>query len=160
MAKPFLVLAAATAVLIATLPTAASAMAGTAPATQAADDEPPSLVEDYSYPGADRILAEQGFKLITGDGHMLLVDCPSTPGNDGFIRVRRNLKPIACFKVPAGQSGRLTMEIPEVTFIKGDDHTVKATLAGQSTAIDISKNEWTPIPGDKGSTLVTLVATP
>ncbi|OXM60440.1 hypothetical protein [Amycolatopsis vastitatis] len=159
MAKPFLVLAAATGLLIATLPTAASAVAGTAQTTRAADEQPP-LVEDYSYPGADKILAEQGFKLITGDGHMLLADCPSTPGNDGFIRVRRNLKPIACFKVPAGQSGRLTMEIPEVTFVKGDDHTVKATLAGQSTAIDISKNEWTPIPGDKGSTLVTLVATP
>jgi hypothetical protein len=159
MAKPFLVLAAATGVLIAALPAAGSAVAGTAQTAQAADEQAP-LVEDYSYPGADKILAEQGFKLITGDGHMLLADCPSTPGNDGFIRVRRNLKPIACFKVPAGQSGRLTMEIPEVTFIKGDDHTVKATLAGQSTAIDISKNEWTPIPGDKGSTLVTLVATP
>ncbi|MGV9361834.1 hypothetical protein [Amycolatopsis sp. NPDC003731] len=82
MAKPFLVLTAATGLLIATLPTAGSAAAGTAP-------------------------AEQGFELITGDGHMLLADCPSTPGDDGFIRVRRNLKPIACFKVPAGQSDRL-----------------------------------------------------
>ena len=37
--------------------------------------KPPALVEDYAYPGADRILTEKGIKLKRGDGRILLADC-------------------------------------------------------------------------------------
>jgi hypothetical protein len=37
-------------------------------------DAPSSIVEDFSYPDRDQILALQGVKLNSGDGHILLVD--------------------------------------------------------------------------------------
>lgn len=152
MPRPALLLTAAAGIAVAGLALVVPAVAGPA-------EDPPSAVEDYAYPGADRIYAELGIKLISGDGHLMMADCPSTPGNDGFIRFRRNLKPTVCFKV-AGPAGALTMDIPDVTFVKGDDHTLKVTISSQTTPIDIAKNEWTPLPGDRGSTTLTLVATP
>ncbi|MEV6023600.1 hypothetical protein [Streptomyces sp. NPDC052036] len=36
---------------------------------------PPSAVEDFAYPNADRIQRDQGIKLIKGDGHITLSTC-------------------------------------------------------------------------------------
>ncbi|MFJ1709809.1 trypsin-like serine protease [Kitasatospora sp. NPDC088346] len=70
-----------------------------------------------------------------------------------------------CFKV-TGASGYLALEISDVIDIKGDDHTIKATLsaAGAKSSVDIAKNAWTPVGqadvpgGSKQSALVELVA--
>lgn len=40
-------------------------------------DSPPSIVEDYTYPGAVGILAQDNVKLFSGDGGILFADCAS-----------------------------------------------------------------------------------
>jgi hypothetical protein len=56
------------------------------------DDPNPHLggpiAEDFAYPGAAAILADQNVELISGDGHLLLVDC-ATPvdGDIGLLKV-------------------------------------------------------------------------
>ncbi len=52
-------------------------LAGTA---QAADEDLGSLVGDYAYPDRDKLLAEKGLKLLSGDGDITLTDC--TAGSD------------------------------------------------------------------------------
>ncbi|MFC9061217.1 hypothetical protein ACFTXB_24700 [Streptomyces sp. NPDC057074] len=51
----------------------ASAETGTA--SLAADEKMPNIVEDFNYPGADRILTEEGIKLKRGDGRIQMVEC-------------------------------------------------------------------------------------
>ncbi|WP_327738994.1 hypothetical protein [Streptomyces nojiriensis] len=42
-----------------------------------AEGGPGYAIEDFGYPNADRILAEQKITLKRGDGHILLADCAS-----------------------------------------------------------------------------------
>ena len=46
----------------------------------AQNDEPPPVVEDYTYPGAAAILAQRGIKLIKGNGGIRYADCASGGG--------------------------------------------------------------------------------
>ncbi|GHH80456.1 hypothetical protein GCM10018781_60830 [Kitasatospora indigofera] len=68
-----------------------------------------------------------------------------------------------CFRV-TGPTGYLALELPKVYNIKGDDHTVKATLKtdGSVSSFDVRKNFYTPVgegsSGD-GTTLLELTAT-
>ncbi|MGW4647610.1 trypsin-like serine protease [Kitasatospora sp. NPDC004289] len=126
------------------------------PAT-AADEVPPTVVEDYSYPGAAQILAERGITLKAGDGHFLLADCAS---GTGLVHVlSRALTPSeVCFKIN-GRDGRLVMEIPRVYQIKADDHAIKASLTADGTTkvVDLQKNFWNPVgEGSSGSESVLL----
>ena len=110
------------AVLFAAVATAAIGSAGVALGADAntavAADQQPSLVEDFSYPGADKILTDTGVKLISGDGHILFADC-STPrnGDIGLMRVRTtdaigtNHDGLICFQVKA-IPGVLVLKIP------------------------------------------------
>lgn len=62
---------------------AVAASAGLSSVGESAD-VPPPVVEDFSYPGAEQILANRGILLVNGDGHIQLVAC----GLAGLIEVR------------------------------------------------------------------------
>lgn len=127
-----------------------------ATAHQAAE-EPASLVEDYSYPGAAAIEADRGIKLIKGDGHIVLADCGSDPDLPpvDLILVQTS-KPGApaevnhCFKA-TGTSGFLTMEVDEVYFVRGEnDRTIAAKVeVRDATPVTeterVDPGEWQPV---------------
>lgn len=146
---------------------ALTAVAVPASGASPAADEPPSIVEDYSYPGAAAILASDHVQLISGDGHILYRPCaaPETPG----VIVVRTTDRIGsagngklCFEV-VGTTGQLTLKVPNVYAIRGDGtstapgHKLKAQLttdAGANTTVDVNPNADTQVgiattpPGD------------
>ena len=119
--KRLVVPVAAAGVVLAGLTGGAAAYAG------AQAEEPSSIVEDYSYPGADQILATQNVRLVSGDGHIVLADCATPPAGDiGLIKVFTTDETIGadgigrvCFKV-IGSKGLLNLEVPAVFEIRGD----------------------------------------
>ena len=114
-------------------------------ATAAAENSgPPSIVETYSYPGADKIFADHGIRLLKGDGHILFAEC-SAGGNLVQVWSRTAQNPY-CFRINANQ-GYLSLNIESVYLIKGDDHALKATLTvkGASAVYDVTKNDLTPV---------------
>ncbi|MET9381381.1 hypothetical protein ABZY09_09855 [Streptomyces sp. NPDC002928] len=133
--------------------TAATGMwaAGTpaTPATHAsstisvADESPGYAVEDFNYPGADAILADKGITLKRGDGHITLADCVTDTGQ---LEVWARSQDKICFNV-TGDSGYLTLEIPSVYGIKGNDYTTEATMTvdDETTTYDITQNAWTAV---------------
>jgi hypothetical protein len=144
--------------------------------TASAADEQPSAVEDYSYPGADAILASDHVQLISGDGHILYKPCPPAEA-PGLIIVRSSdsIGSLGngriCFEVTAAV-GHLTLKIPNVYAVRGDGtdatagHKLKAELttgAGVHTTVDIDPNNDTEVgvaatpPGDP-TTLLQLDA--
>ncbi|MER6125054.1 hypothetical protein ABT173_20910 [Streptomyces sp. NPDC001795] len=110
-----------------------------------ANDQPGYAVEDFNYPGADKIKEEKGIVLKRGDGHIILADCSS---GTGLMEVwsRKNEK--ICFRT-TGTSGYLTLEIPSVFAVKGSaDHAADVTLhASDNTPqeVQVSKGNWTPV---------------
>lgn len=110
-----------------------------------ADQAPGHVVEDFTYPNAEGILAEQGILLKRGDGHIMLADCADGTGLIEVWARRQDGKKI-CFRV-TGNSGWLTMEIPAVHSIKGNDYTteVDMTVGGEKKSYDILKNAWTSV---------------
>ncbi|WP_254405369.1 hypothetical protein [Streptomyces sp. AC627_RSS907] len=114
------------------------------PAVAVADEAPGYAVEDFNYPQADKILAERGIVLKRGDGHITLADCGS---GTGLLQVmaRRNAETI-CFRT-VGDSGWLTLEIPAVYIVKGNDYAtqVEMTVGDEEKSFDIEKNTWTPV---------------
>ncbi|MFF3115770.1 ricin-type beta-trefoil lectin domain protein [Kitasatospora sp. NPDC057904] len=139
-------------------------IAGSVPAVtaSAADAVAPAVVEDYSYPGAAKVLADHNVTLKAGDGHIVLADCASGPGLVQLYSRAANPSEV-CFRI-TGSTGYLSLEIPQVYNIRGDDHTIKATLntAGTVTSVAVNKNDWTPVGegGTSGSTtLLELNAT-
>ncbi|MFJ3930709.1 MULTISPECIES: hypothetical protein [unclassified Streptomyces] len=114
------------------------------PVATVAGEAPGYAVEDFNYPEADRILAERGIVLKRGDGHITLADCAS---DTDLLRVlaRRQENPV-CFRT-VGSSGWLTLEIPAVYIIKGNDYTtqVDMTVGNEEKSFDIEKNSWTAV---------------
>ncbi|MEU4161676.1 hypothetical protein [Actinoplanes sp. NPDC026670] len=138
-------------------------------AENAAADDAPSLVEDFSYPGAAAIEADRGIKLIKGDGNLVLVDCgadPNLPPADVILvqttAVGSPDKTNHCFKA-SGTSGVLTMEIGEVYFIRGEaQRTVAAKVEVQdATPVteteQVDPGEWQPIGIGQGRGEATLL---
>ncbi|MEU4872413.1 hypothetical protein [Streptomyces sp. NPDC021608] len=108
------------------------------------DGAPGYAVETFDYPGADKILAEKKIVLKRGDGHITLADCAS---GTGLLEIMaRNRADRICFKV-VGNSGWLTMEIPAVYAIKGNDYTtaVDMTVGAEEKSFDVAKNTWTAV---------------
>ncbi|MDF9803003.1 mannose/fructose-specific phosphotransferase system component IIA [Streptomyces sp. HB372] len=122
-----------------------ASVAADGPAVAVADEAPGYIVEDFAYPLADKILAEQRILLKRGDGHIVLADCASGTGLIEVWARRLDNKKI-CFRV-TGNSGWLTMEIPAVHSIKGNDYTteVDMTVGSEKKSFDILKNEWTSV---------------
>jgi hypothetical protein len=145
---------------------------------QSASDSPPSIVEDFTYPGADAILATYGVTLISGDGHLLFVDCATPPtGSLGLIQVHTlaaegaDNQGLICFKV-TGPTGHLNLKVPAVFDITGDGttpgagHKLTAALttdAGVQTTVSVNPSGTTPVgvgakPGNPPTTLLQLDA--
>jgi hypothetical protein len=135
-------------VLLAALVAGAVAAGGTALATAApspapgvsAGAQPPVAVEDFAYPDADRILAEQGIALKRGDGRITLATC-----NEAADQIKVMTRVGAgefCFKA-THTTGHLTLELPNVFGIQTESHPVRAELTaeGKSQTVDVPKNE-------------------
>ncbi|MFH8797220.1 hypothetical protein [Streptomyces sp. NPDC017941] len=106
--------------------------------------QPPLAVEDFGYPNADKIFAEQGIRLKSGDGHITLATCDGEPG---LLEVwARGPRDRYCFKV-SGNRGYLRLDLPGVFGVKGNsyDTDVNMTVAGTTKSFDIEKNTWTPV---------------
>lgn len=119
------------------------AFSANADATQtgiAAEELPPSAVEDFSYPGADRILEEQGLVLKRGDGHLLLTDCVT--GDPDVLRIAQRGADggYVCFRL-SGNTGYLTLEMPSVYGTRTGDFDAELTLTpsdgGASVTYDV-----------------------
>jgi secreted trypsin-like serine protease len=101
-----------------------------APITPPAFNTDGSIVEDGAYPDAAAIEAAQNIRLISGDGHIQLADCATTPVNNvGVMKVWTTelIGPdgqgLVCFKVTAS-TGVLNLFVPGVYEIRGDgQHT-------------------------------------
>ncbi|MFB7426687.1 hypothetical protein ACFC0K_25710 [Streptomyces hydrogenans] len=111
--------------------------------TAAADEAPGPAVEDFAYPDAAKILAEQGIVLKRGDGHILLATCG---GEAGLIEVWARGRDKVCFKV-TGAGGYLSLDIPAVFAIKGNDYTttVDMTVGTEQKSFAITQNAWTAV---------------
>ncbi|MEV6688455.1 hypothetical protein AB0N28_24420 [Streptomyces sp. NPDC051130] len=108
-----------------------------------ADQGPGYAVEDFGYPNADKILAEQHITLKRGDGHILLADCAS--GTD-LMEVWSRQSERICFRV-TGAGGYLTLEIPAVYAVKGNDYkaAVDMSVGSERKSFDVNKNAWTSV---------------
>ncbi|WP_432133250.1 hypothetical protein [Streptomyces sp. bgisy154] len=108
-----------------------------------AGEAPGYAVEDFNYPGADQILAEKGITLKRGDGHITLADCVTGTGQ---LEVWARSKDKVCFDV-TGTSGWLTLEIPSVYGVRGNDYAtqVDMTTGTEEKSFDVAKNSWTPV---------------
>ncbi|MFD6475225.1 hypothetical protein ACFWEH_17210 [Streptomyces anulatus] len=129
------------------------------PLAERAAEDMPSIVEDFNYPGADRILAERNIKLKRGDGHITLVNC-DTPWN---IKVESRLDNSGyCFQATT-KTGYLTLELPDAYGIWAEEHPVKATLTaeGKETVVNVPSNDYLPVGESTGlpSVLVELRVT-
>jgi hypothetical protein len=113
--------------------------------TAAADDVPPPIVEEYDYPGADQIYAQYQIRLLKGDGHILFTDCAAS---GALVKVWSRIAEhqYFCFRI-TGESGYLTMDVPDVFAVTGDTHELKATVVikGTATPTDVIKNTYTPV---------------
>ncbi|KPC64501.1 hypothetical protein [Streptomyces chattanoogensis] len=142
----------------------APAMASTAKAPAATAPGPPSAVEDFGYPGADKLLAEKKIKLIRGDGHIMLTEC-TDPAVQIKVSIRReegeeDLPKKWCFTA-TGKSGYLALEIPKAFYLETVDHPIRAQLtsAGKTQTVNVSTEEgFKPIgEGVIGAPRATLV---
>lgn len=124
-------------------PAGVPAKASGASVAPVAGETPGYAVEDLSYPGADKILAEKNIVLKRGDGHITLADCVTGTGQ---LEVWPRSRDKICFKV-TGNSGWLTLEIPSVYGVKGNDYStqVDMTTGTEAKSFDVNKNSWTPV---------------
>lgn len=113
------------------------------PGAPVADDAPGFAIEYFAYPQADKIRAEKGITLKRGDGHILLADCAGGPG---LLEVWARAKEKICFRV-TGNSGHLSLEIPSVFGVKGNDYATRVdmTAGSERKSFDITKNAWTGV---------------
>ena len=139
-----------------------SAASADDPPQSPADSNPPVAVEDYGYPGADRILAEKGIRLKKGDGRILLADCD--PASQQMRVLTRkddsvNRAGTYCFKA-MGKTGRLTLELPQVFAVEaGTDHPIRADLTsnGQTTSVSVPKGGFESVGEGAGGAPSVLV---
>ncbi|MBZ4318659.1 hypothetical protein [Streptomyces huiliensis] len=136
-------------VLAASAVVAATAIAGSTAAVAA--DTPPTGVEDFEYPQADKILKDRGIKLKRGDGHIMLVACDSRPNLiEVYARGMQTTDTVGqgkfCFRV-TGKTGYLSLEIPSVYGAKGNAYAVKLNMvtANEEKSYNLDKNKWTGV---------------
>ncbi|MCA6096392.1 hypothetical protein LE181_30025 [Streptomyces sp. SCA3-4] len=129
----------------------AATTAVTGSATAVAADNPPSGVEDFAYPQADKIFKERGIKLKRGDGHITLAACDSRPGlievwARGMNEIDKVGKGRFCFRA-TGKTGYLSLELPSVYLAKGNDYSTDLNMvtANDSKSFALEKNNWTSV---------------
>ncbi|MGF1429854.1 hypothetical protein [Kitasatospora sp. LaBMicrA B282] len=126
-------------------------------AVQAADTaQPPSVVEDFEYPGAARIAKEKGIALKRGDGHILLKDCTGKENIQVLTRTDADGK--LCFQV-VGKSGYLALEVPEVFALQTQERAVQAKLTaeGKTQVVDVAKDQLKGVGEGVGAAPTVLV---
>ncbi|ATZ28140.1 hypothetical protein SLAV_31840 [Streptomyces lavendulae subsp. lavendulae] len=123
--------------------TGGAGAADTAAMKAVAEDGPGYAIEDFAYPNADKVLAEQGITLKRGDGHIVLADCASA---SDLMEVWSRAKEKVCFKV-TGAKGYLALEIPAVFAVKGNNYAAKVdmTVGSDEKTFEVNKNAWTPV---------------
>ncbi|MFD8996769.1 hypothetical protein [Streptomyces abikoensis] len=129
----------------------ATALSGSATAVAVGTEAPPTGVEDFEYPQADKIFKERGIKLKRGDGHITLATCGSRPGlievyAQGMLDVDPVGKGKFCFRV-SGKTGYLSLELPNVYGAKGNDYAVRLNMVTDTTGKSwtLNKNNWTEV---------------
>ncbi|MFJ7280215.1 trypsin-like serine protease [Kitasatospora sp. NPDC098663] len=133
-------------------------VAGSMPVAATAAEAPaPVAVENFAYPDAAKVPVDLNVTLKSGDGNIRLADCTSQE-NLLVVWSLATEPNNRCFRV-TGPSGFLSMEIPKVFSIKGDDHVVKATLTseGNTSTVDIEKNLNTPVGAGTNSSPTVLL---
>ncbi|MFI1652961.1 hypothetical protein ACH4XT_39395 [Streptomyces avidinii] len=129
-----------------------------APATKAIADEGPGYaIEDFAYPNADKILAEKKIKLKSGDGHILLAECTGAPE---LMEVFSHKNEKVCFRT-TGNKGYLSLEIPSVFGIKGNEYASQVNMitGTEEKTFNVDKNAWTAVgetADDKGRDFMLL----
>ncbi|MCY0936901.1 hypothetical protein OTB74_22470 [Streptomyces sp. H34-S4] len=119
----------------------AGSQASNATAEPVADTGPGYAVEDYNYPNADKILAEQGILLKRGDGHIVLADCRS---EENLLKFLARDRADVCFKV-TGDKGFLTLELKSVHGVRTDDSGsthLAMTAENDRVEYDIPAKTW------------------
>ncbi|MFF2728226.1 hypothetical protein ACFVS9_10010 [Streptomyces sp. NPDC058008] len=126
------------------------------------EDTPPYAVEDFAYPDSEKILAEQGIRLKSGDGHITLAECSGDPAQ---MEVWSRSQPTFCFEV-TGATGYLALELDRVYGIKGNNYNTKVdmTVDNSEVSFDLVKNGWTQVgesadPQHRDHTLMEIHAT-
>ncbi|MFE7507775.1 hypothetical protein [Promicromonospora sp. NPDC057488] len=142
-----------------------AALADAAPteaaAAVAADELPPFAVEDFDYPGADRILEERGFLLKRGDGHIVLAGC--SDANVIRVSARGLANEDVCFRV-TGNSGHLTLELNGTYLVQtnnyGNTHLELTAASGDEQVYDVGPNDLQSVgesdPGSEGQRFALL----
>jgi hypothetical protein len=107
-----------------------------------ADAAPAYAVENFAYPQADKILAEQGIVLKHGNGHITWAAC----GPAGLLEVRSRDHDPVCFKV-TGTEGYLSLEMPSVYLIRTGNQsgTAKMTADGETNSFAFAENSSTAV---------------
>ncbi|MFG2995211.1 hypothetical protein [Streptomyces sp. NPDC048340] len=139
-----------TATAFAAVTTLGVAYAGPQTAGATTAGEMPSAIEDFAYPDAAKIQAEQQIILKRGDGHITLTTCEGTP--DITVKSRTGQK-LYCFDVNAPK-GYVTLELPDAFGIWTEAFPVKATITADGTnktVIDAPANDYKPF-GEAGDT--------
>jgi hypothetical protein len=134
-----------------------STPADAAPNDTAADELPPFAVEDFNYPGADRILAERGVELKRGDGHIVLADCADE--NVLSVSARGLSNEDVCFRV-TGDEGFLTLSLVGAYLVHTNDYPttqLETTVGGETEAYEFGPNDWWPIGESTDNRQHTLV---
>ncbi|MDT0452038.1 hypothetical protein [Streptomyces hesseae] len=143
----------------------------TGTAVAVADDLPPTGVEDFEYPQADKIFQDRGIKLKRGDGHITLATCDSRPGLIEIMTEQNPTKPADkvgggryCFRV-TGKSGYLSVELPRVIGGIGNDYNVNVNMvtSNEEKSFKLDNNLWTSIgktadPQSRDFTLLEITA--
>ncbi|MFJ8633922.1 hypothetical protein [Streptomyces sp. NPDC093568] len=131
------------------------------PPQSPADSTPPVAVEDYGYPGADRILTEKGIRLKKGDGRILLADCDPAAQQIRVLTRKDdsvNRAGTYCFRATA-KTGRLTLELPQVFAVEAADHPIRAELTanGKTTSVTVAKGGFESVGEGEGGAPSVLV---
>ncbi|WP_050591856.1 hypothetical protein [Salinispora fenicalii] len=108
-------------------------------------DAPPSIVEDFTYPGGDKI---DGIRLIKGDGHILFIECDQ-PARSVEVWSFTQDTPF-CFEI-RGTKGYVSLELADAYGIRNyNDFPLSATVsvAGTEKAVQVPINDWVGVgPG-------------
>jgi hypothetical protein len=150
---PWVGVATVVAAAVLVLPGAGSA------AREVADAQAPA-VEDFTHPGADRILAEHGLRVFKGDGHIVFVTSHTYDEGQcdvGQIQVEKALdaEPFGvyyCFRT-RGTTGFLTLEVPATFGIRGGDKPIEATaeLPDGDRTYEVPANTYVAVEPGSGS---------
>lgn len=116
-------------------------VAGAVQGETVAAEVPAFAVEEFDYPQAEEILAEQGFLLKRGDGHIVLAECGS---EENLLTLLARGREDVCFRV-TGTEGFLSLELDSVYGVRTNDYSnthLEMTAEGDEVEYDIPANTW------------------